>query len=163
MPFDFPDAPVVDETTTTPDGIIYTWDGVKWTAKIPAPVAPVIGYPDLPAELQQLPVAFAAAGMPAAGGIFNLAMAFALTIPASLAGTVAGGGVASTADAVFTLNKVSGGVPTALGTVTIQPAGILLAGAGGAVAVNDILQLVAPATQDATLADLCITILAMRV
>ena len=33
MAFDFPDAPVLDETTTTPDGVVYTWDGVKWTAE----------------------------------------------------------------------------------------------------------------------------------
>ena len=34
MPLDFPDSPVAGQRYVMPNGITYTWDGVKWTLEI---------------------------------------------------------------------------------------------------------------------------------
>jgi hypothetical protein len=121
----------------------------------------------LPAEAQNLPLAFVVAGKPVAGQVYNLITAMAITIPASFAGTVAYQGTLTTASAVFTLNKISGGTTTAIGTITLGTASkttITLSTQSAAnLAAGDVLQLVAPGTQDATLADVGITVLAAKV
>lgn len=123
-----------------------------------------IAYSQLPAEVQQLPIAFPFQGRPNTGELMHLVLPFAISIPAGLTGAVVYDATQATANAVFTFNRISSGVLTQLGTVTITPtshSSCTLAGAGGTLIAGDVLQRVAP-TQDATLADGCITLLAMR-
>lgn len=123
-----------------------------------------IAYNQLPAEVQQLPIAFPFQGQPNSGELMHLVLPFAISIPAGLTGAVVYDATQATANAVFTFNRISSGVVTQIGTVTITPTShtsCTLAGAGGTLIAGDVLQRVAP-TQDATLADGCITLLAMR-
>jgi hypothetical protein len=124
-----------------------------------------IGYAQLPASLQQVPIAFPFTGVPAAGEMQHIVMASSISIPAVLAGSQVYDVTPPTANAVFTFNRIRGGVTTLIGTVTITPAtntSAVLAGPGASLIVGDVLQRVAPAVEDPTLADGCITLMALR-
>jgi len=76
MAIDFPNSPTTGQIFQGPHGT-FIWDGAKW-----APVtsgAPTIPYSSLPAEVQQLPIAFPYSDKPNAGQIICIPMAVALT------------------------------------------------------------------------------------
>jgi hypothetical protein len=150
-------------TDTTNGSNIST--GTVAAARLPAlsAMSGAVTYTQLPTEVQQLPISFPFSGKPPAGGIVNVPMAFAITVPASLAGTVVYNTTKASGSVTFNVNKVSGGSTTALGTVVVTTTTPTISGAGGSLAIGDVLQLVAPASQDTTLADIGITIMAARV
>lgn len=144
----FPDAPTLNQAFVA-IGLTWVWDGQKWEAASGGGV---------------VPITFPFVGKPAADELVNVPVTIPLNIAANLAGTTVFDTTLATANAMFTINKISGGATTVLGTVTINSAGhtaCTLAGAGGSLLAGDTLQVVAPA-QDATLADVGITIQTTR-
>lgn len=129
-----------------------------------ATTSSVFTYANLPAEVQQLPVAFSFAGKPANSAMLNVTMVMAVTVASALANSKGNAITAAAASTTFTVNKVSSGTTTALGTAVFAASGktTTFSGAGGSLAAGDIMQLVAPATADTALADIGITIMAMR-
>jgi hypothetical protein len=95
----------------------------------------------------------------------NIPMVFALSIDALLAGTTTYAKARPTIPASFILNKVAGGIVTQLGVITLTTANSYshtLSGNGGSLLIGDVLQIIAPALADATLADIGITVMAKR-
>lgn len=101
-------------------------------------------------------------GQPAASAmVFQFVVPRAIALPANLAGSLAKVGTAATSAASFTLRRNGANIGTidfAAGSATAT-----FALAGGAVfAAGDVLEILAPSPQDATLADVSITLMASR-
>jgi hypothetical protein len=181
---DFPSPATTGQTFPGPNGVIWQWDSSKWIAMnsggttfLPLTGGTLTGpliqaanpvnalgtatkqYVD---HIRTVGFTVAFPGKPAATAHVNSCVAFPVSVAASLAGSQAYGGTVATADTTFTVNQISAGVTTALGTIVLHATGApTLAGAGGTLAAGDVLQILAPA-QDATLADVGITVMATR-
>lgn len=152
MSYNFPNSPTLNQLWPQPAVAgqpVYQWDGQKWILSTAGTVFPPVM------------VAFSISGKPATNINIMIPMTSAVTVPAALAGSQACANTATTAATAFTLSKVSGGTATSIGTITIAAGSknsFTLAGAGAALAIGDALMLTTPSTQDATLADVGITI-----
>jgi hypothetical protein len=146
---DFPNSPATNDAFQ-----FWTWDGFKWTV--------------MPSSLlgNNVPIVFPFTGKPPAGLMVNVPVSIPLAVPAGLSGSTVYANTPASAGAVFTFNRIRSGTATPLGTVTITPTShtsCTLAGAGGSLAIGDDLQIVTPASPDASLADLGVTLLTTRV
>lgn len=122
-----------------------------------------ITYPQLPIEVQQLPISIPFAGKPTSGSLVNVPMTFPVTVPNGLAGTVTYASLKASTNAIFLVNRITvAGALTQIGTVTFTTGVTQLSGSGGALAAGDVLQVVAPGIPNGTLADIGITIMANR-
>jgi len=100
-------------------------------------------------------------------GITLLRVAFprTTTFLAGLPSSQAKSEAAATASSVFTIYKISGGVPSSIGTITFAPAatsGTFAMASDQIFAEGDMMEVVAPAVSDATLADISLTIVGKR-
>ena len=158
---DFPDDPAVDDVFEN-----WKWDGVKWVAAGGSGGSGDGSGGGGSSAATTVALAFSFPEKPPAAGRTVVPVAFPLSFPAGLAGTVTDCAVAAAVDAVFSLtNRVGGeGATIDLGTITFVPAttDAVLAGAGGTVAAGDVLTLYTPTVQDAALQGLGISILADR-
>ena len=97
----------------------------------------------------------------AAERLLKLEVARGFSLPADLAGSRGHADTAATAEAVCTILKNGASVGSVTFATASQDAAFSLT-AGVALAPGDRLELVAPATQDATLADLALTLIGTR-
>ncbi len=111
---------------------------------------------------------FACGGKPAAAEVFGpFVSPVAFTLPAGLTGSLGTALTAATASAAWALKQIPAGSTTATTVATITFAAgarvaTFTAASAITVAAGDILTLTAPATQDATLADIGFTFAGTR-
>ncbi len=112
-----------------------------------------------PVSVQAYDIATYIPGLPSAGAtIISFTAVRAYTLPANLAGSSSKASTAAASQSVFTLSK--NGVP--FNSITFAAAGTSGTfgnSASTSFAVGDVLSIIAPSTQDATLANIGITLL----
>lgn len=123
-------------------------------------------YPRLPAEVQNIPVAFPFVGMPASGLSIYVPIVQDTDVPANFAGSIGYSNSNATGTAAVTLSYIRSGSTTTIGTFTFTSAGHLATASTQALLhllTGDILVGSAPSPQDATLADFTVTLLMKKV
>ncbi|MGE4043598.1 MAG: hypothetical protein AB7F35_02000 [Acetobacteraceae bacterium] len=124
-----------------------------------------VSFADLPAAVQNAPIAIPFVSTPAAGREVHIPLGQAYTLPADFAGTIGYAKTVPTADAVFTVALVRTGSPTTVGTVTFAAGSSTLTlstQAAVSMLATDTLRITAPSPADATLADLAITLMLQK-
>jgi len=116
-------------------------------------------------SLQTVGLSFSFAGQPLSGQMYHVPLLFPLTIQAGFSNTAVYVNTNPTSTAVFSLYYLRANTATEIGTMSIANTGsvILTAASTYASASGDVLRMVAPSPQDSTLADIGITISAIRV
>lgn len=107
-------------------------------------------------------IAFWFPGTQLASARERVGIPYAVTLPISIPGSVALARVASTLNpATVTINKISSGVTTAIGSVAFAASatGSFTFSSAVTFASGDMVELVFPSPADATLADIVITLL----
>lgn len=152
------------------DAKLYLYNGEEWiivvnTAGPPGPRGTTggPGPEGPPGPPGPIPIAYSFPGQPPDGT--KLMVSISIPLLLALGDSTAHCDTPAAASATFAINKISGGATTAVGTVVFGAGNSVGAytGFGGALEAGDVLEVVAPATQDATLADVAITILAHRI
>lgn len=116
----------------------------------------------LQAQINLIPYdfSFAAFGKPAASAtVARFVVGRATTLPINLTGSKVSAGTATTAAATFTIYKNGGSIGTINIAAGASTATFTFASAQN-LAVGDVITVVAPGTQDSTLADVAVTLLA---
>jgi hypothetical protein len=144
--------------------------GVIYISVDPGSFAPLDGngrvpWDNLPGEVQTLPIAFVIPGRPANGQVYNVVLPIPCTIAADFSGSGVYAGSIATGNAEFLLRRISNGESTTIGTATFTSAShtsCQWSSQATTMVAGDVLQLVAPTPQDATLADIGISVLATK-
>jgi hypothetical protein len=112
-----------------------------------------------------LQLAFAFSGRPVASARITVPVVIPFVIAANLSGSHATATTPGTvAAASFTVDKLVGTTPTQIGTISFAAGSAFatFSGAGAEFDAGDTLQIIAPATQNAALADIGINIMVRR-
>jgi hypothetical protein len=124
-----------------------------------------VSYSNLPASLKSLPLVYTSAPLqPPSVQVWTIPVVVGFSLPANCTGSAAICGIPSAASAAFTLGFKRGTSSTTLGTITYATG--LKTGTFSTTAytaqVGDIVTLTTPAVQDASLAQVGITVLGTR-
>lgn len=139
-------------------GDFRVYDGAAWGTENT--------YTRLPAEVQNIPIVFPFVGRPTNALSIYIPLVQATTIPANFAGSVAYSNATASATIAFTLVYIRAGASTTIGTVTFSSgssAGVFSVQAQVNLLIGDILVCEAPTPQDASLADVGISLLLKKV
>ena len=135
-------------------------NGTDWVNK-------TLTYSELPTEILDFPLSFIIQGKPNSSQTYNLVIAMPITIPIDLTGTFSYVGMVATGSSLFVINKISGGTTTAIAEILLiagsHTANTLTCSTAVTFAAGDVFQLVGPASPDATLSDIGITILSTKI
>lgn len=153
-------AGLTDVTLTSPaSGQFLQYNGTDW-------INHALALADMPTSLKKMPLPFSFSDKPGDGQMIHFALIddVPITIPSGFTGTKSYVGTNPASTAVFTLYYVRSGSPTSIGTLSISTGGTvtLTSSSGYTSSSGDTLRMTAPSPQDATLADVCLTVEAAR-